>query len=643
MGAIFRFFEGLLDPFQPYDETKTPPGTLGAFFRAFLGPARGVVATIFVFGGLFAIIDALIINISADIINTLNQADKDQTYANFWELYGYDLIFVGLLVVAARPLAVIIERMLSGQTYWLNMVTLMRWRTHRYLLRQSVGFFHDDFAGRIANKQMQLAPSFNDVIIQLLDAVWYAFAFLVASAIFVSFDSPMLLIPLGVWFALYVVAASFFVPRIAARGKELSEARSRLSGRIVDSYTNIQTVKLFAHTAREEAYAREAIDDWRWHLTRQERIITGLVMTLTTLNAVLLAGLVGGGMYLWSVDAASIGAVAAAVTLGFRLQGMTEWIMWTLTQIFQNIGTVMEGMELVSQPIRLPDAPDAKPLKVTEARIRFENVAHRYGRPKGETGFRGVEDVTLEIQPGERVGLVGRSGAGKSTLMNALLRFFDVDGGRILIDGQDIRRGTQESLRAQIGMVTQDTSLLHRSILDNILYGARDGAFGGDQNAARKAVEEAARRVSAHEFITELEDKDGRTGYDAYVGERGVKLSGGQRQRIALARVALKNAPVLVLDEATSALDSEVEAAILEAMKDLMEGKTVIAIAHRLSTIAQMDRIVVLDAGRIIEQGDHEALLRQGGVYANLWSRQSGGFLDLEAPADVASAGDAAQ
>ncbi|MCI4665046.1 MAG: ABC transporter ATP-binding protein/permease [Neomegalonema sp.] len=633
MGAIFRFFEGLLDPFESYDDSKAPPSGFGEFYRVFMWPARRLVIASVILGACAGIADAMIISFASEVVNAINRSEVGAAQGAFWREHSDRLMLIAALVMVVRPLIVITDRLIAGQSYWPNMVTMVRWRTHRHMLRQSIGFYSDDFAGRIANKQMQLAPSFNDIIMQLLDAIWYAFVFLIASAVLVSSDSPSLLAPLSIWFAAYVAVAAYFVPRIARAGKKVADARSVLAGRIVDSYTNIQTVKLFAHTTREEVYAREALEDMRAVLNDQERLITWLTIVLTMINTLLILGLVGGATYLWSVGAATIGAVAATATLVFRLQGMTDWIMWTLTMLFQNVGTVMEGVELVSQPLRLKDASDAKQLQVSQARIRFEDVSHQYGRTGDRAGMsrgRGVDGVTLDIAPGQRVGLVGRSGAGKSTLMNALLRFFDVDGGRILIDGQDVKHVTQESLRAQIGMVTQDTSLLHRSILDNILYGARDATLLNDRDAALAAAEAAARRVSAHEFILDLEDQEGRTGYDAFVGERGVKLSGGQRQRIALARVALKNAPILVLDEATSALDSEVEAAILEAMEDLMAGKTVIAIAHRLSTIAQMDRIVVLDQGRIAEQGGHEALLTQGGIYASLWSRQSGGFLALD-------------
>jgi ATP-binding cassette subfamily B multidrug efflux pump len=412
----------------------------------------------------------------------------------------------------------------------------------------------------------------------------------------------------------------WFVPRVGRAAKEFSEARSTITGRIVDSYTNIQTVKLFAHAEREDAYAREAIELGRTTFAKQMRLITGMELCLVVTNGLLIVAVIGLAVWLWSRGEATVGAIAAASALVLRLNAMTGWIMWATSDLFQNLGVVMEGVETISKPLGLTDRPGARPLAVTGGEIRFEQVSHHYGRGAG-----GIDRIELTIRPGERVGLIGRSGAGKSTLVNLLLRFHDVEGGRVTIDGQDLRDVTQESLRARIGMVTQDTSLLHRSVLDNIRYGRPE--------ATVEQAMEAARRVSAHEFIEGLQDPAGRRGYEAHVGERGVKLSGGQRQRIALARVVLKDAPILVLDEATSALDSEVEAEIQAALYDLMAGKTVIAIAHRLSTIARMDRIVTLDRGRVAESGSHAELLARGGLYAGFWARQSGGFIGVEGEA----------
>jgi len=490
------------------------------------------------------------------------------------------------------------------------------------MLRQSLGFFTDDFAGRIANKQIQLAPALNDSVHQIAQEMWYALVYVLGAAVVLAEADPRLVLPLAAWFLCFVVIARIFVPRITRRSRDVAEARSVLAGRIVDSYTNIQTVKLFAHAEREEAYAREALEDFRWTMARQNRIYTLLTAAMAGLSIVLVGGVMGYAVWLWSAGAATLGAIAAAAALVTRLNGMVDWIMWSLTSLFQNVGTVQEGMETMSQPLRLKDRPDAKPLTLSKGEVRFERVTHRYGRGGGG----GVIGIDLTIRGGERVGLVGPSGAGKSTLVNLALRFFDPDEGRVLIDGQDLAACEQESVRARIAMVTQDTALLHRSIRENILYGRPE--------ATEDEVWEAARKVRADEFVPGLVDQRGREGLDAHVGERGVRLSGGQRQRVALARAILKDSPILILDEATSALDSEVEAAIQDSLEALMQGKTVIAIAHRLSTIQRMDRIVVLDHGRIVEQGSHAALLEAGGLYSRLWARQSGGFIAEAAAAE---------
>ncbi len=611
---MLRRVETLIDPYQPYDERAEIPARLIPFYRRFLAPAKGLIAVSMVLGLVFALSEAALIFFAGKLVDILGGAEP----GTLWDDHGTMLTAMILVALVLRPLVLVADAIVMGQGFYASMGALVRWRTHRKMLRQSLSFFSDDFAGRIANKQIQLAPAVNDSVFQLLDAIWHAAVYLIGVAIVLGQTDARLLLPLGLWFAGFLALAWWFVPRITAVGKEVAEARSTLAGRIVDSYTNIQTVKLFAHAEREEAYAREAMEDFRWTFAKQTRLFTYLTAGLAALSTVLMGGVIGYAVWLWSESAITVGAIAAASALVLRLNGMVDWIMWTLSMLFQNVGTVQEGMETVSEPLRLRDKPGAPALTLDRGEIVFDRVSHHYGRKAG-----GVEDISLTIRGGERVGLVGRSGAGKSTLVNLALRFFDPDRGRVLIDGQDLAGVDQESVRRQISMVTQDTALLHRSIRANIAYGKPD--------ATEAEIWAAAAKVHADEFIPGLVDREGRTGLDAHVGERGVRLSGGQRQRIALARAVLKDAPILILDEATSALDSEVEAAIQEAMADLMAGKTVIAIAHRLSTIQSMDRIVVLDRGRVVEEGGHAALLERGGLYARLWARQSGGFLDVRA------------
>jgi ATP-binding cassette subfamily B multidrug efflux pump len=545
-----------------------------------------------------------------------------QSPAHFFGDHGTTLLVMALVALIARPAVSTAHELVKNQIIAAPVSTRIRWLTHRYVLRQSLGFFQNDFAGRVANKIIQTGPALRDSVVQVIDAIWYAVVQWVGAAVIFAAADWRLLIPLVVWLALYICALIVFVPRIKERSAAASEARSMLVGRIVDSYTNILTVKLFAHAEREDAYARgalqEQVDKWQASL----RLVTAMDLVLYSLNGVLMVSASGVAIWLWAQDVVSVGAIAAVVSLVLRIIGMSGWILWVVAGIFDNIGVVQEGMETISRHNQVLDRPDSRPLKVTKGDIRFEHVNFHYGQPVGAGTARPggvIHDLSLHIAAGEKVGLVGRSGAGKSTLVNLLLRFYDLESGRILIDGQNIAAVTQDSLRAQIGMVTQDTSLLHRSVRDNILYGRPD--------AGEAAATAAAKKAQAHDFIVGLTDLRDRKGYDAHVGERGVKLSGGQRQRVAIARVLLKNAPILVLDEATSALDSEAEAAIQEQLYNLMAGKTVIAIAHRLSTIAAMDRLVVLDHGRVVEEGNHGSLLQKGGVYADLWARQSGGFL----------------
>jgi ATP-binding cassette subfamily B multidrug efflux pump len=616
---MLRYFESLVDPYVPYSDRDTPPARLWPFLREYLRPARRVMGWTLASVFAVAVLEVWLIWYAGRLVDVLG----DTPPAEVWVRHGAELALVALFILVARPLIQGASAVLLNQSLMPNVGTIVRWRSHRHVLRQSVGWFQNDFAGRIANRLMQTAPAVGEVTFQTFDALAYSAIYLVGALWLLSDTDWRLAVPLVVWLGLYVWLVAWTIPRVGRASKAFSDARSAITGRMVDSYTNIQSVKLFAHTRTEETYAGEAIEHARKTFMAQMRIITLMDLGLTLINGFLIVSVIGTAIVLWTHGAATIGAIAAASALTLRLNAMTGWIMWSLSSLFQNVGVIREGMETIAQPIALTDADDAGALAVTRGEIVFDRVSHHYGRGSG-----GLRDLTLAIRPGEKVGLVGRSGAGKSTLVNLLLRFFDTEGGAIRIDGQDVRDVTQDSLRARIGMVTQDPSLLHRSVRENILYGRPD--------ASEREMEKAARRAEAHDFILGLADSEGRMGYDARVGERGVKLSGGQRQRIALARVILKDAPVLVLDEATSALDSEVEAAIQETLYGVMQGKTVIAIAHRLSTIARMDRIVVLDDGRIAEEGTHAELLARGGLYARFWNRQAGGFLDCEAASEAA-------
>ncbi|MCX7301743.1 MAG: ABC transporter ATP-binding protein [Rhodobacterales bacterium] len=607
---MFRFFENLVDPYLSYEQKDAPPTGLWPFMRQFLVPFRGVLVASVIFKALIAFGDVAIVWYVGKLIDHLSGTTPEL----FWAAHGAEILIVAALIIFIRPLVAAVDVALLHNTITPNFGTLIRWRAHRHVLRQPVGWFENDFAGRLANRIMQTPPAAGEAVFQVLDAVTFAVTTLIGAVILLGDADTLLLIPLFIWVALYLMLMRWTIRRAGPAATASSDARSAITGRVVDSYTNIHAVKMFAHHDRELGYAHEAIEHSRQALFKEMRIITTMDVTLTVLNGGLIVGVSALSLWLWYTGAASVGVVAAATALVLRLNNLTYWIMWATTNLVQSLGVVVEGMQTIAQPITLVNAPSAKPLTVTNGQIDLIDLDHRYGRKAG-----GLGPVTLTIEPGQKVGLVGRSGAGKSTLVKLILRFYDPDAGRILIDGQDIRNVTQDSLRSAIGMVQQDTALLHRSVRDNIMYGRPD-ATEADMIAA-------AEKAEAHDFILKLKDGEGRSGYEAQVGERGVKLSGGQRQRIALARVILKNAPILVLDEATSALDSEVEAAIQETLYRMMEGKTVIAIAHRLSTIAQMDRIIVMDDGRVIEDGPHATLIQQGGIYARLWARQSGGFL----------------
>jgi ATP-binding cassette subfamily B multidrug efflux pump len=524
------------------------------------------------------------------------------------------LMWLGF-ALAASIAVVALQTIVKHQTLAVNLPMRLRWNFHRLMLGQSMAFYQDEFAGRITAKVMQTALAVRDTVFVLADVLVAMGVYVATMIVLVAVLDTQLIWPFVIWLALYLAQLAFFVPRLGKVGKAQADARALMTGRITDAYTNIATVKLFSHTQREAGFARDAMREFMHTGYGQMRLVSLFEITNHALSMGLTAGMCGMALWLWSNGAVGIGAVAASTAMALRLQGMSHWIMWEMTSLFENIGTVQDGMKTLSLPRTVLDVPAATQLVVPRGEVRFDHASFRYS----DGGRRVIDDMTLTVAPGEKIGLVGRSGAGKSTLVNLLLRFHDLESGRILIDGQDIAKVTQDSLRRHIGMVTQDTSLLHRSVSDNIDYGRPD--------AGDAAVRSAAERAEAHEFIQTLGDAKGRQGYDAHVGERGVKLSGGQRQRVAIARVMLKDAPILLLDEATSALDSEVEAAIQQSLYTLMEGKTVIAIAHRLSTIAAMDRLIVLDEGCVVEEGDHKTLLSKNGLYARLWAHQSGGFL----------------
>jgi ATP-binding cassette subfamily B multidrug efflux pump len=620
---MFAIFERLLQPIVS-PEGPEPPAGLAAFYWHFARQAKLLFAALFVAGFCVALLDTMIPIFIGRIVTLVTAAKPEALFAEHWPM----LLGMALLLLFARPAALATQNLLANQAIAANVSNRIRWQNHWHVVRQSWAFFQNDFAGRIANRVMQTGPAIRETIVALINGVWYILVYGTSAMILLATASPWLALPISLWFCGYLLLLRAFVPRMRDRSKEMSESRSMLTGRIVDSYTNILTVKLFARAREEDAYVREALEQHTGRFHRSLRLNTLFGFCLSTLNATMITSTAGIAMLLWTHGRVEVGTVAMAIPLTWQIVSVAGWVAYQITTIFENIGVVQEGMMTIARPIGLTDATAARALEVKCGEIAFKAVRFGYGRAPlvDEDGharsFAVIDELTLTVKPGEKVGLVGRSGAGKSTLVNLMLRFFDLEDGAILIDGQDIAQVTQESLRAQISVVTQDTSLLHRSIRDNVRYGR--------PSATDAEIEAAARLAHAHEFVLDLEDWKGRRGYDAQVGERGVKLSGGQRQRVAIARVILKDAPILVLDEATSALDSEVESAIQQSLGTLIAGKTVIAIAHRLSTIARMDRLVVLDRGRIVEQGTHAELLRQNGHYAALWQRQSGGFIDAE-------------
>ncbi|EOW0540509.1 ABC transporter ATP-binding protein [Vibrio parahaemolyticus] len=609
---MFKRFEGFTEPF-PKSTPDQPPSGIFAFLRHYTRGYEKPLIIMSLMSTIVAIVEVMLFGAMGQLVDWLSTSNPE----TFLQDNRADLIFYGVLLLVVMPLLVVIYSLLVHQTLLGNYPMSIRWLAHRYLLNQSLNFYQDDFAGRVATKVMQTSLAVRETVMKSMDVFVYVTVYFTSMVVMLAAADWRLMIPMIVWLLVYIAIQIYFVPKLKDVASEQADARSTMTGRIVDSYTNIQTVKLFSHSQQETQYAEQGMKGFLNTVYRQMRLVTGFDVAVEISNYILVFSVAALSIYLWLDSAISVGAIAIAVSLALRVNGMSMWIMWEVGALFENMGTVVDGMKTLSKPIDIQDKPNAKDLVVSQGGIQFDNVSFHYGENKGV-----INHLNLDIKPGEKVGLVGRSGAGKSTLVNLLLRFHDVEEGSIKIDGQNIADVTQDSLRSKIGMVTQDTSLLHRSIRDNILY--------GNPTASEEELLKATKQAHAHEFIETLTDPFGNVGYDAQVGERGVKLSGGQRQRIAISRVLLKDAPLLVLDEATSALDSEVEAAIQESLNELMQGKTVIAIAHRLSTIAQMDRLIVLDKGNVVEQGSHQELIAHNGIYAQLWAHQTGGFLGEE-------------
>ena len=609
---MYKFFENLVPALDDQEPTQ-PPKTLVAFCMHYTKGYKKALFVMTLLTALLAILEVSLFGFMGQLVDWLITKNPETLLQD----EGQKLLMMSVMVLVVIPVLILLHSLIVHQVLLGNYPMSIRWFAHRYLLKQSVSFYQDDFAGRIATKVMQTALAVRETVMKLLNVMVYILVYLISMIVMVAQADYRLAIPMLVWLVIYTCIQYYFIPKLKKVATEQADARSTMTGRIVDSYTNISTVKLFAHTDSESAYAKQGMTGFLDTVYRQMRLATGINICVQVSNYTLAFAITALSISLWMQSAITVGAIAVAISLALRLNGMSQWIMYELSALFENIGTVTDGMNTLAKPNIIKDKEGAKPLVVTEGNLYFKQMSFHYGENKGI-----IDNFDLNIKAGEKIGLVGRSGAGKSTLVNLLLRFYDVEQGQIIIDGQDIKEVQQESLRLQIGMVTQDTSLLHRSIRENILYGR--------PNATEEEMINATKQAQAHDFISTLTDNEGNVGYDAQVGERGVKLSGGQRQRIAISRVLLKDAPILVLDEATSALDSEVEAAIQESLYELMQGKTVIAIAHRLSTIAAMDRLIVLDKGKIIEQGSHQQLIDSKGVYAQLWAHQTGGFLGCD-------------
>ena len=610
---IFRWFESLIDAFKEPSDGMPPQG-VWRFYVFYLRQVWPVFLAAVIVGFGVAIVEVALFGFIGSIVDMA----KGVPGPDFFRVHGRELIGMGLIALIARPVLSSLHDLLVNQAIVPSLTNRIRWQNHRYVIRQSLGFFQNDYAGRIANRIMQTGASLRESAVQIVDALWYVTIYTGSAIVLFAKADVWLAAPLVAWLIGYVGLMGYFIPRIKQRSWRSSEARSKLMGRIVDGYSNVLTLKLFAHTRREEAYVADAMGEQTDKLRHMTRLTTAMDASITILNGFLIVGTSGLAIWLWSEGKITVGAIALSTGLVIRINNMSGWIMWVVNGIFENVGTVQDGITTIAQPRAVQDRSGAMPLAVTRGAVRFDDIHFHYGKQGGGV----IAALSLAVRAGEKIGVVGPSGAGKSTLVNVLLRLYDLENGRILIDDQDIAQVTQESLRSQIGVVTQDTSLLHRSIRDNL--------WSGRPDASEAQILDAVRKARANEFIPQLVDGEGRFGYDALVGERGVKLSGGQRQRIAIARVLLKDAPILVLDEATSALDSEAEAAIQDSLDILMQGKTVIAIAHRLSTIARMDRLVVLDKGHIVETGTHAELISRDGLYARLWRRQTGGFVAAE-------------
>jgi len=608
---MFNWFENLVNPF-PEKTISAAPKNFWAFAWGCTEGLRPYILGMTLFTALIGAFEALLFAMMGKVVDWLSKIPPGQ----LWAQEKHHLLLLAFVLMFSTVF-IALQTLLKHQTLAGNFPMRLRWNFHRLMLNQSMSFYQDEFAGRVSAKVMQTALAVRDVWFIVADILVFVIIYF-ATMVFVVGSFNMLIVwPFLSWLALYVGALVYFVPKLSRVSQKQADARSLMTGRITDAYTNISTVKLFSHAGREAGYAKSAMHEFLGTVHKQMRLVSAVETINHVLNMLLILGCGGMALSLWSEGLVGVGAVAAVTAMALRLNGISHWVMWEMTSLYEQVGTVQDGINTLSLPHHIVDAPAAEPLQVTHGQVQFRQVDFAYPN-QGPL----LNDFELNIKPGEKVGLVGRSGAGKSTIVNLLLRFYEIDAGQILIDGQNIQSVTQNSLRAHIGMVTQDTSLLHRSVRENILYGRPD--------ATEAEMIAAAKRAEAHDFILNLRDAKGRTGYDAHVGERGVKLSGGQRQRIAIARVMLKDAPILVLDEATSALDSEVEAVIQSSLYELMQGKTVIAIAHRLSTIAAMDRLVILDQGALIEEGDHKALLAKGGLYSQLWKHQSGGFLGDE-------------